>query len=237
MNLVNGFSRVAEVDAGKIAHVELPPFDCLQPCDGFVIETHSDLVCRKAGDDGIGLDVLVDEGSGTDDGTIANADPATHYHICSDPDIVADGDPFRRAGVRVFSRPLDGPVHRVVFRGVELEATCKKNSRRCAQPRRRVLCLSKNDVWPYARVTAYFSHVAVGSGAQIGVTPDLHVAVKVKQGIVDLGWWLEPDRDNLLGKKSQPFLDPQPGFAQALEGQEGFFGGGLRTCHDLSWSV
>lgn len=69
----------------------VPPGDFLEGGGGCLVEAHLDLSGGNAGDHGVWLDILGDDGPRTDYRAVSDGDAAEDHGIGGDPDIVADG--------------------------------------------------------------------------------------------------------------------------------------------------
>ena len=126
-------SELAEIGQGPAQRlmVPVPPRELRQPVGHRFGKPPPDRPRRIARDDGVGRDVLGDDGAGRDHRAGADRCGRQHDGAVADPDVVADMDampapPFEELGLVALARKigagaigemrLRGPVHRVIAR-------------------------------------------------------------------------------------------------------------------------
>ena len=124
------FAEIGQGAAQRLM-VPVPPGQRREPVGDVFREAPLDDPRRISGDDGVGGDVLGDDGAGGDHGAGADAAARQHDGAVPDPDVMADMDvvpapPCEEFGVVAFSRKVGAgaigevglrrPLHRVVAR-------------------------------------------------------------------------------------------------------------------------
>ena len=69
----------------------LPPLNGQKGLNDRGGESHADDFCWDAANDGVGGDIMGDDGSSCDDGPIPDGDAAKDSDVCPNPNIVSDG--------------------------------------------------------------------------------------------------------------------------------------------------
>src|SRR5262249_51165941 len=125
--------KLAEIGEGETQRlvIPVPPGQPHQPILDRFRKTPLDRPRRIAADDGVGSDVLGDDGAAGDDSAVADLASGQHDRAMPDPDVVADMNamalaPFEEFGVVALARKigartisemrLRGAVHRMITR-------------------------------------------------------------------------------------------------------------------------
>lgn len=68
----------------------IPPLQALQSKDGVVVKPTADGLGWHTANDGVGWNIFCNQGTGADDGTIANGDASENDGLVADPHVAAN---------------------------------------------------------------------------------------------------------------------------------------------------